>query len=53
VAARLARKGVLFLPLKWMRRLWAKVLAWWRARTLAPAIAQLLGPSPRPAELGA
>jgi protoheme ferro-lyase len=53
IAARLSRKGMTSLPFRWMRRLWARVLAWWRARTLAPALAQLPGPSPRPAELSA
>jgi len=45
--ARLSRKGALTWPWSWLGRLGARIVAWWRARALAPAIALLPGPSPR------
>jgi protoheme ferro-lyase len=45
--ARLSREGVLGWPWSWLGGLGARIVAWWRARKLAPAIALLPGPSPR------
>ena len=47
IRARLARKGVLGWPWSWMGGLGARLIAWWRARSLGPTIARLPGPSPR------
>jgi len=47
VRARLSRKGVLTWPWSWLGGLGTRIVAWWRARTLAPTLNQLPGPSPR------
>ena len=51
--ARLARAGALGWPWSWLGRLGAAIVAWWRARSLAPSIALLPGPPPRATALAA
>ncbi|MEC7948556.1 MAG: ferrochelatase [Myxococcota bacterium] len=45
--ARLARRGALGRPWSWLGRLGTAIVAWWRARQLAPSFSLLPGPSPR------
>lgn len=47
VRGRLSRKGVLGWPWSWLGSVGARIVAWWRARALAPTLTLLPGPSPR------